>query len=312
VSDDVEALERRIEQLRTEVRLAVLGGDRLRAREIRVELREAEQRWDESLAELAELTEQTAHDREVAPEAGAGQVAAPRSEPTGPRAIARTSASGTSASGTSAPGTSALQPGPLLPAREQVHQALTLLGAPAAPRLIVAVHNAFSAGILAGSRLTSLRRDEERSFRVAPYGRPYYLCAALTADLLAPARGLLAVSTWPMDRRVVGPLSPRVDYLTAAIAVAERLQRMPDATAHAERLLWGFASNIPRAAASFRTMNPGDVATAARAELAVHLDADSAHRAAAARRARRQLDEAEQLFGSGLRISHPAGADTGA
>src|ERR1022692_3101596 len=291
----MEALERRIEQLRTEVRLAVLGGDRLRARGIRAELREAERQWEESLAELAE---QTAPDREVAPDAGRGQAAAPRSEPTGSGTIA----------GTRAPGTRAPQTGTLLPAREQVHQALTLLGGPAAPRLIVAVHDAFSAGMLAGSRLTSLRRDEERSFRVAPYARPYYLCAALTADLLAPVRGLLAVSTWPMDRRIVGPLSPRVDYLTAANAVAERLQRIPDATTQAQWLLWRFVSHIPRAAASLRTMSPADVAAAAQAELAGHIDADAGHRAAAARRARTQLDDAEQLFGTGLRVSHQADA----
>ena len=36
----------------------------------------------------------------------------------------------------------------LLPAREQVHQALTLLGTPAAPKLIAAVHAAFFAGQL--------------------------------------------------------------------------------------------------------------------------------------------------------------------
>src|SRR5437588_91273 len=83
------------------------------------------------------------------------------------------------------------------------------------------------AGML-GARLTSLRRDEERSFVAAPFTRPYYICSALTADLLAAARGLLAVSTWPMQQRVVGPLSPRVDFLSAAIAIAEYVGRTPE------------------------------------------------------------------------------------
>ena len=109
----------------------------------------------------------------------------------------------------------------LLPAREQVHQALTLLGVPAAPKLIGAVHSAFFTGQLAASRLASLRRDEERSYRAAPGARPYYLCPALTSDLLSPARALLCVSTWPLEQRIVGPLSPRVDFLTAAIRTAE-------------------------------------------------------------------------------------------
>jgi len=265
-----------MDKLRGDVRHAMIGGDRVRAKELRAELRDAEHRWDEALAELADKSQSAADSDAQAP---ATPVAALR---LAPRARV------------------------LLPVREQVHQALTLLGAPAAPRLIVAVHEAFYAGRLVSSRLTSLRRDEERSFRAAPYARPYYLCAALTADLLSPARGLLAVSTWPMDRRIIGPLSPRVDYLTAAIAVAEQLQRSGDPEPAARRLLWRFAANIPRAASSMRSMSPHEVATAARAELAVHKEADSAHRTAAARRARTQLDDAAQLFGSGLALSRPA------
>ena len=295
VSDDMEELERRIDKLRSEVRRATVGGDRVRARQTRAELREAERRWDEALAKLDDEP------------AGAEQSAEPESA--APRtAMSQSAASGSAASRSAASQSAMPRAGALLPARDQVHQALTLLGAPAAPRLIVAVHEAFYAGKLPGARLTSLRRDEERSFRAAPFARPYYLCAALTADLLAPVRGLLAVSTWPMDRRIIGPLSPRVDYLTAAIGLAERLQRAPDAAPAAQRLLWRFAANIPRAAASFRTMSPEDVVRAARAELAVHQDDDSVHRAAAARRARTQLDDAEQLFGTGLRVSHQADA----
>src|SRR5690242_20060371 len=134
------------------------------------------------------------------------------------------------------------QAGPLLPLREQVHQALTLLGAPAAPRLIIAVHEAFHVGEMVSARLTSLRRDEERSFRSAPHSRPYYLCSALTADLLAPARGLVAISTWPMALRVIGPLSQRVDFLTSAVRLAEHQDRMPDPSPSARRLLWQFAA----------------------------------------------------------------------
>ncbi|EXG81425.1 hypothetical protein [Cryptosporangium arvum] len=195
-------------------------------------------------------------------------------------------------------------PAALLPLREQVHQALTMLGAPAAPKLIVQVHEAFSTGGLTSARLTSLRRDEERSFRSAPQMRPYYLCAALTADLLAPARGLLAVSTWPMSARVIGPLSPRVDFLTAAARLAEHVQRLADPGPAARRLLWRFAANIPGAgnvpgvaAGPDQTSAPA-VAAAALAELELHRDTDERQRAEAARRARDRLDEAQQLFGT--------------
>jgi hypothetical protein len=200
------------------------------------------------------------------------------------------------------------QAGSLLPLREQVHQALVLLGAPAAPKLILAVHAAFHVGEMVPARLTSLRRDEERSFRSAPHARPYYLCSALTADLLGPARGLLAVSTWPMAARVIGPLSPRVDFLTSAIRLAKHLDRIPDSGPTARRLLWRFAANIPGAAARADAMTPAVVAAAAEAELDIHRDADRSHREAAAKRAKEQLDDIDQLFGSRLRSVSATGS----
>ncbi|TDB96211.1 hypothetical protein [Actinomadura sp. 7K534] len=195
----------------------------------------------------------------------------------------------------------------LLPVREQVHQALTLLGAPAAPKLIGSVYAAFFPGGVPASRLTSLRRDEERSFRTAPYARPYYLCAALTADLLAPARGLLTVSTWPLEQRIVGPLSPRTDFLTSAVRLAEHAGRGTPSPG-AQRLLWRFASNIPGAVTgTVGTVDPAVLAEAARAELEVHREPDRRRRASAAGRARAQLDDAELLFGSRLRALRDAG-----
>lgn len=191
---------------------------------------------------------------------------------------------------------------PLLPLREQVHQALTLLRGPAAPRLVVAVHEAFFGGEMLGTRLTSLRRDEERSFAAAPYSRAYYICSALTADLLSAARGLLAVSSWPLADRMIGPLSPRVDFLTAAVEVARHIERLDAPGPRPMRLLWRFAANIPGAGDGFDAMRPSVVARAAEAELDVHREADQERRARAADRARRRLTDVEQLFGSRLGV----------
>ena len=269
MSKSAEMLERRIERLRVAVREAVVAGDRERARALRGELKSAEDAWEAALA----------HVEADAPEAADSE--------RGVRAGRRASA------------------GPLIPLREQVHQALSLLTVPAAPKLIVTVHEAFFAASFPVARLTSLRRDEERSFRSAPFARPYYICAALTAGLLAPSRGLLAISTWPMEKRVIGPLSPRVHFLTAAIRVAESIERIPGPDADVRRLLWRFAANIPGAAGSAAAMDPRAVAEAARAELRVHEDADLDLRRAAAQRARRQLDDAGQLFGSRLHVRRP-------
>ena len=201
----------------------------------------------------------------------------------------------------------------LLPAREQVHQALTLLGVPAAPKLIGAVHSAFFAGQLAASRLASLRRDEERSYRSAPGARPYYLCPALTSDLLSPARALLCVSTWPLEQRIMGPLSPRADFLTAAIRTAEAARAL-SGTGPASITGGAAAAALRHEHPRRRTAHPGGsvaaetIAAAARAELDIHAAQDQDDRAQAARRARQQLDEAEQLFGTRLTAIPGTGA----
>lgn len=280
MTDSVESLERRISQLRTAVREAVLAGATERASALRRDLRQAERDWEHALAEAATEAEAEAGAETVrADDAGAGRPAQQEA---------------------------AHAPGSLLPLREQVHEALSLLAVPAAPRLIATVHEAFFGGTFPTVRLTSLKRDEERSFRTAPFARPYYVCAALTADLLAPARGLLAVSTWPMERRVIGSLSPRVDFLTGAIRVAEAIERLPAPVPAARRLLWRFAASIPGAADSTASTNPHEVMQAALAELAVHQVADQATRHAAARRARDQLDDAQQLFGTRIRLAAQA------
>nr|MDT0659048.1 hypothetical protein [Micromonospora sp. DSM 115978] len=258
MADTPEDFERRIAELRAAVRRSLASGDRTRAESLRADLRTAEQGWDEAVGLLV-----------------------------GRRPAGRYT-------------------GSLLPLREQVQHALTLLSVPAAPKLIVEVHAAFldsGGGDIAGAQLTHLRRDEERSFRTAPHARPYYLCSALTAEHLTPVRGLLAVSTWPLERRIVGPLSSRVHFLTAAVRVAEQAvgptgQRGRTAVRPAvARLLWRFAMNIPGAADRTGVVAPTMVAEAARAELAVHAEADRAHRVAGATLARSRFDAASQLFG---------------
>lgn len=275
MTEHVKSLERRIGGLRTAVREAVLVGDRERAAALRGDLRQAEQDWEDALAQAETAAPEAAPAKAVPP--GADR---PATEPE--------------------PGLSTAS---LLPLREQVHEALSLITVPAAPRLIATVHEAFFADTFVTARLTSLRRDEERSFRSAPFARPYYICAALTADLLAPARGLLAVSTWPMERRVIGSLSPRVDFLTAAIRVAEAIERLPGPVPAARRLLWRFAASIPGAAATAAQLDPRTVRQAAAAELSVHQAADQHRRQAAAQRARAQLDDAQQLFGARIQLA---------
>jgi hypothetical protein len=190
-----------------------------------------------------------------------------------------------------------------VPIREQAHQALTILDAPAGPKLIAATHAAFLSEPVVTARLGSLRRDEERSFVAQPFARPYYICPALTHDRFTPVRGLLAVSTWPLEQRISGPLGPRVDFLTHARRVGQQVARIEGAghqpTLPAWALLRRFALNIPGAYEGYGRPDAARVVEAAAAEAAVHADADNATRQAAAVRAREQLtDPARLLFGA--------------
>ena len=247
MTESVEALERRIGQLRIAVREATLAGERPRAGQLRAELRAAERAWENALVEA---------EAEAGAEAEAeAEVGAEASESTVTTTTTASPAAATAAGmrdGPASPGPA----GSLLPLREQVHEALSLLQVPAAPRLIATVHEAFFASAFPTQRVTSMRRDEERSFRAAPFSRPYYICAALAADRLSPSRGLLAVSTWPMEKRVIGSLSPRVDFLEAAIRVAEAIERIPAPVPAARRLLMRFAASIPGAAARADSVDP--------------------------------------------------------
>lgn len=281
MQDPADALEARMARLRRAIRQAKTAGDAERYNTLRAELKRSEAAW--------ELL--------VDPDGPIPSVP----DTVGLRGGARRVGSAS-----------------LVPAREQVHRTLTLLGVPAAPKLVVSVHDAFFPDVLPAAKLTSLRRDEERSYRSAPNARPYYLCPALTYDLLSPARALLTVSTWPLERRVIGPLSPRMDFLTCAINLAEAALRLPAADAGGpphpvSRLLWRFAANIPGAmpqATNTRTLvppRPDAVIAAARAEARLHAEADLALRTGNARRARRQLSDLHQLFGApSLRV---VGAD---
>jgi len=290
----VEALEERIWRLRAAVRRAVLDRDARLEAALRGELGEAQQAWDRAL----DATRGQPPGLAAAPDPGA-------TVPDGLRPGGWAADDGSPGAGP--PGAPAGRGrGALLPLREQVHEALSLLQVPAAPRIIATVHEAFFATTFPTARLTSLRRDEERSFTSTKYARPYYICAALSADYLSPSRGLLAISTWPMERRIISSLSPRVDFLVSAINIAQAIEQIPEPVPAAQALLtrlaaniWGSSSRANAAAGPHRgRIDPQAVIRAAQAELDVHADEDRRIRAEAASRAREQLSDVEQLFGA--------------
>ncbi|MFC5724467.1 hypothetical protein ACFP1Z_30360 [Streptomyces gamaensis] len=279
----LEDLEERLSRLRARLREARRARDSVAASRIRGELRQVEAAWERALD--AEEAAEGAPGEERAARGAALPAAAPA--PVAPPAW-RTQQEKRSVQGA-------------VPIREQVHQSLTLLGAPASPKLISSVYEAFFTEPLVATRLASLRRDEERSFSAQGYARPYYICAALNHDRLTPARGLLAVSVWPLEQRIIAPLSQRADFLTHAVGTAEQIRRL-SAAGHppsdaAWQLLRRFALNIP-GAYDTDDLDPERVISAAHTEAAVHQESDDAQRRAAADRARDRLTDVQQLFGA--------------
>lgn len=194
----------------------------------------------------------------------------------------------------SAPWREVLPTGVRVSVPAQVRQVLEILEAPAGPQLISAVRAAFFGEHLAPSKLASLRRDEERSFSTGV--RDVFVVPALTSQL-TPARGLLALSTWPLERRVTTPFSARTDLCTHASAVAARLAQLGGAApAAAHDLLAQLARQLPGIAGTPAATDPSAVTAAADREAAALHDQDAHARAEAAGRAR-ALPLRDQLFG---------------
>ncbi|MFC5724922.1 hypothetical protein ACFP1Z_32725 [Streptomyces gamaensis] len=186
-----------------------------------------------------------------------------------------------------------------VPVPLQVRQSLEILGAPAGVRLVSAVQAAFFGRALDPGRLASLRRDQERAYaaRAGRGGLGLFVVPALTGDRLTPARGLLALSVWPLERRIVTGHSPRVDLCVHAAAVAARIEQDGEtASAAARDLLAQLAWYLPGIAGTPAAADPAAVRVVARREAALLREQDTKARAEAAARAR-ELPLRDQLFG---------------
>jgi hypothetical protein len=164
---------------------------------------------------------------------------------------------------------------------EQARHALLLLGAPAPARLVVDVHAALFDGDLDVPALAGLVRDRTPGF--AP---------ALAADL-TPARGLIALADWPLERRLVTPARQRADALAMVVRVAEFVAVQPHAGRAADRLLRTLAEDVPHGP---EAVDLGEAARTALEALAGAIAAEEPMRAEVLRRAA-GLDETQRLFG---------------
>ncbi len=193
--------------------------------------------------------------------------------------------------------------------RDQVIRTLTLLGRPASASLIADVSKARWGEAIPTRRLSSLRRDEQASWQAKPGSRAAYITAALTGDRFAPARGALALSSWPLHTRILGPTSPRVDLLMSLASLAGELAAGREGQAvwvqALERLVVRLARTVPTALSIDDVdgeLDVDQVRRACRLELEALEPTDREDRAAAAERASRQLDLGHQLFGVRMQV----------
>jgi hypothetical protein len=183
---------------------------------------------------------------------------------------------------------------PVKAAREQVLETLALTGAPTTQKTIRVVCEAFFRTPLETTRLSSLRRDEVRSYHSsAP--RTAYVCSALTAGTFRAARSVLARSDWPLSQRILVPGSERVNFLTMAANLARAADHPVGNRPAIDGLLRRMAQDVPGLDSS-TPLTPGRIQEAAESELERLRVADHTARATEAEAAS-QLDRAHQLFG---------------
>jgi hypothetical protein len=193
-----------------------------------------------------------------------------------------------------------------IPLRDQVIQALQLTGRPSSARLVSDVTKSRWAERVDTAKLSSLRRDEARSWRKSQelpgrQARDVYVVPALTYDRFTPVRGTIALSTWPTSLRLIAPLSPRVDMLHSTVALAEEASAVTGTNYEGPmmRLVARLGATIPGVKPF--GVEPHAVIEAARAELREIEETDELERSEAAERAHAQLDVEVLLFGTQIR-----------
>jgi hypothetical protein len=191
-----------------------------------------------------------------------------------------------------------------LGARAATIAALGELSVPSSPRTIADYAWARYGTRIDHRALPSLRRDEARSWSSTKSIRPVYVVPALEGNRFLPVRAKLALSDWPLERRMLGPWSERTDHLRATVHVAKQLAWLrnadPQAAARLELLLATYVASSFGTAQNDKSLDPAKVERAASAELETLGESDSRWRIDAAERARSLLSEEQLLWGASL------------
>ena len=192
------------------------------------------------------------------------------------------------------------KPQPTGSARQAITAALAEIGVPCRSRLVG--DYAFARfGLRIESRdFSGFRRDERRAWEKGSV-RPTYVVPAREGRFYQPIRGLLALSDRPLERRLVGPWSERADHLAATAQLARQLawlnDRDPDVAKRLAPVVVSMAQSIPGAIEG-ASLDTARVELAAESERAALADRDEPWRRQAAGRAREQLTDEQQVWGT--------------
>jgi hypothetical protein len=185
-------------------------------------------------------------------------------------------------------------------AREGAVASLNELEVPSSPREIADYASARFGRTVDYRAFASIRRDERRAFDSTRTNRAVYIVPALEGRWLLPARGRFTLSEWPIEQRLIGPHSLRVDHLKVTINIAAQIgwmiQRDVERAEALTELLANYARSIP-GAIDETDADPERIAAAAKAELEVLRPDDDRWRAQTAKRVAR-LPAEQQLWGA--------------
>ena len=195
-------------------------------------------------------------------------------------------------------------PAPARSARQVITGALAEIGVACRARIVADYAGARFGQRVEPRMLAALRRDERRAWDKST-ARPTYVVPALEGRFFQPVRGLLTLSDWPLERRLLGPWSERADHLAATAQLARQLAWLSERDAAvAERLapvVAEMAASIP-GALDGAGVDTARVASAAEAELGPLRERDEPWRQEAAARARGQLPADQQLWGTSIGV----------
>jgi hypothetical protein len=184
------------------------------------------------------------------------------------------------------------------PLRELILDILNDAGAPLNSLLIASVFRPLFKRDVPATRFGTLSADEQSSFD-SRRPRPVYLCHCLTHDRGQAMKRFWARSDWPLEERVIGPMSGRILFLKGAawvIRLASGAGQDPDG----ERLRFVAADQardagcpVQRGEFPFR-----DWIEHIEAQTARYSADDRAVRSEAATELATRLDARAQLFGT--------------